>query len=122
MDCSAQRASLFAYSANHMIDTDYAVIFDVEATRSVRQTELGAMQTMLDRAHTTFDIKSERMIADSAYGTWPLLEWLVQERGIALIFPSFTARLWFAKQTKRGQVWAQGLNIRENRLHLRGRE
>jgi transposase len=44
----------FAYSANYMIDTDYAVILDVEATRSVRQAELGAMQTMLDRTKDTF--------------------------------------------------------------------
>jgi hypothetical protein len=59
----------FAYSANNMIDTDHAVILDVEATRSVRQAELGAMQTMLDRTNDTFDINPERMIADTAYGT-----------------------------------------------------
>ncbi len=77
----------FAYSANYMIDTDHAVILDVEATRSVRQAELGAMQTMLDRTNDTFDIDPERMIADTAYGTGPLLEWLVQERGIAPHIP-----------------------------------
>lgn len=77
----------FAYSANYMIDTDHAVILDVEATRSVRQAELGAMQTMLDRTNDTFDILPERMIADTAYGTGPLLEWLVQERGIAPHIP-----------------------------------
>ncbi|MCP4942070.1 MAG: IS1182 family transposase [Planctomycetaceae bacterium] len=77
----------FAYSANYMIDTDHAVILDVEATRSVRQAELGAMPTMLDRTNDTFGIKPERMIADTAYGTGPLLEWLVQERGIAPHIP-----------------------------------
>lgn len=77
----------FAYSANYMIDTDHAVILDVEATRSVRQAEIGAMQTMLDRTNDTFDILPERMIADTAYGTGPLLEWLVQERGIAPHIP-----------------------------------
>jgi hypothetical protein len=70
-----------------MIDTDHAVILDVEASRSVRQAELGAMQTMLDRTKDTFDINPERMIADTAYGTGPLLEWLVQERGIAPHIP-----------------------------------
>ena len=70
-----------------MIDTDHAVILDVEATRSVRQAELGAMQTMLDRTNDTFGIKPERMIADTAYGTGPLLEWLVHERGIAPHIP-----------------------------------
>lgn len=77
----------FAYSANYMIDTDHAVILDVEASRSVRQAELGAMQTMLDRTRDTFDINPERMIADTAYGTGPLLDWLVQKRGIAPHIP-----------------------------------
>jgi transposase len=77
----------FAYSANYMIDTDNAVILDVEASRSVRQAELGAMQTMIDRTKDTFNINPERMIADTAYGTGPLLEWLVQERGIAPHIP-----------------------------------
>jgi len=77
----------FAYSANYMIDTDHAVILDVEASRSVRQAELGAMQTMIDRTKDTFDINPERMIADTAYGTGPLLEWLVEERGIAPHIP-----------------------------------
>ncbi len=56
----------FAYSSHYMIDTDNAVILDVEATRSVRQAELGAMQTMLDRTNETCDIHPERMIADTA--------------------------------------------------------
>ena len=77
----------FAYSANYMINTDHAVILDVEATRSVRQAELGAMQTMIDRTSDIFDIKPQRMIADTAYGTGPLLEWLVQERDIAPHIP-----------------------------------
>lgn len=70
-----------------MIDTDHAVILDVEATRSVRQAELGAMQTMVDRVRNTFDLQPERMIADTAYGTGPLLNWLVEERGIAPHIP-----------------------------------
>jgi DDE family transposase len=72
----------FACSANYMIDTDHAVILDVEATWSVRQAELGAMQTMVDREKDTFALRPERMIADTAYGTGALLEWLIKERGI----------------------------------------
>ena len=79
--------AFFAYSNNYLIDTDNAVILDVEATRSVRQAELGAMQIMLDRTKEKFDIHPERMIADTAYGTGPLLEWLVQDRGIAPHIP-----------------------------------
>ena len=39
----------FAYSTNYLIDTDNAVILDVEATRSIRQAEVGAVKTMIDR-------------------------------------------------------------------------
>jgi hypothetical protein len=45
------------------------------------------MQTMLDRTSERFDIHPERMIADTAYGTGPLLEWLVEDRGIAPHIP-----------------------------------
>lgn len=79
--------AFLAYSNNYLIDTDNAVILDVEATRSVRQAELGALQTMLDRTDNRFDIQPERIIADTAYGTGPLLEWLVQQRGIAPHIP-----------------------------------
>lgn len=79
--------AFFAYSNNYLIDTDNAVILDVEATRSVRQAELSALQTMLDRTNKTFAIHPERIIADTAYGTGPLLEWLVQKRNIAPHIP-----------------------------------
>jgi len=42
----------FAYSTNHLIDTDNAVILDVEATRSIYQAEVGAVKTMIDRELT----------------------------------------------------------------------
>ena len=77
----------FAYSTNYLIDTDNAVILDVEATRSVRQAEVGAARTMIDRVAKTFDLKPERLIADTAYGSAPMLDWLVQGRGIAPHIP-----------------------------------
>ena len=60
----------FAYSTNDLIDTDNGVILDVEATRSIRQAEDGSVQTMIDRVSDTFGIKPERLIADTAYGTF----------------------------------------------------
>jgi len=77
----------FAYSANYMIDTDHAVILDVEATRSVRQAEVGAARTMIDRIADKFDLHPERLIADTAYGSAPMLDWLAQKRGIAPHIP-----------------------------------
>jgi hypothetical protein len=41
--------AFFAYATNYLIDTENAVILDVEATRAIRQAEVGASRTMLDR-------------------------------------------------------------------------
>jgi len=69
--------AFFAYSTNYLIDTDHAVIVDVEATRSIRQAEVGSVRTMLDRVKDKFDLDPERIIADTAYGSGPMLGWLV---------------------------------------------
>lgn len=72
----------FAYADNYLIDTDNAVIVDVEATRVIRQAEVGATRTMIDRTMDRFDLWPERLIADTAYGTASMLGWLVDDRGI----------------------------------------
>ena len=41
--------AFFAYATNYLIDTDHCVIVDVEATRAIRQAEVGAAQTMIER-------------------------------------------------------------------------
>jgi transposase len=81
--------AFFAYADNYLIDTDHAIIVDVEATRAVRQAETGAARTMLDRTMDRFDLYPERLIADTAYGTAPMLDWLVEERGIEPHIPVF---------------------------------
>ena len=77
----------FAYSTNYLIDTDNAVIMDVEATRSIRQAEVGAVKTMIDRVQKVHNLMPERLIADTAYGSGPMLDWLVEKRGIAPHIP-----------------------------------
>ncbi len=72
--------AFFAYSDNYLIDTDHGVIVDVEATRSIRQAEVGATRTMLDRVKGKFDLHPERLIADTAYGSGPMLGWLVKRK------------------------------------------
>jgi transposase len=49
----------FAYSTNYLIDTDNAVILDVEATRSIRQAEVGAVKIMIDRVRRVHDLMPE---------------------------------------------------------------
>ena len=78
--------AFFAYSDNYLIDTDHGVIVDVEATRSIRQAEVGSTKTMLRRVKEKFDLHPERLIADTAYGSGPMLGWLVDE-GIAPHIP-----------------------------------
>lgn len=48
--------AFFAYADNYPIDTDNAVIVDVEATRAVRQAETGAARTMIDRTLARFGL------------------------------------------------------------------
>ena len=72
----------FAYSTNYLIDLKHAVIMDVEATTSVRQAEVAAQRTMIERTQDRFGIWPERLAADTAYGTAENLAWLVHERGI----------------------------------------
>jgi hypothetical protein len=41
--------AFFAYSDNYLIDVKFGVIVDVEASRSIRQAEVGAAKTMIER-------------------------------------------------------------------------
>jgi hypothetical protein len=50
--------AFFAYSTNYLIDTQHAVILDVEATRAIRQAEVGAARTMLERTAERFGLNS----------------------------------------------------------------
>ena len=68
----------FAYSTNYLIDTDNAVILGVEAARSFRQAEVGAVRTMVDRVQKVHDLMPERLIVDTAYCSGLMLDWLVE--------------------------------------------
>lgn len=81
--------AFFAYATNYLVDTDNAIIVDVEATRAIRQAETGAARTMIDRTMDRFGLYPERLIADSAHGSAPMLEWLVEEHGIEPHIPVF---------------------------------
>ena len=58
------------------------MIVDVEASRAIRQAEVGAARTMLERTEERFGLKPQRLAADSAYGAAPMLNWLVEEKRI----------------------------------------
>jgi len=81
--------AFFAYATNYLIDTDNAVILDVEASRAIRQAEVGASRTMIDRTARRFGITPRHLAADSAYGSAANLAWLVKERQIEPHIPVF---------------------------------
>jgi Transposase DDE domain. len=79
--------AFFAYATNYLIDTRHAIIVDVEATRAIRQAEVGAARTMLDRTAERFGLRPRSLAGDSAYGSAAMLGWLVEQRGIAPHIP-----------------------------------
>jgi transposase len=79
--------AFFAYADNYLIDVKFGIIMDVEASRAIRQAEVGAAQTMIERTEERFDIKPERLAADTAYGSAANLNWLVNEKQIAPHIP-----------------------------------
>lgn len=81
--------AFFAYSDNYLIDTDHGIILDVEATRSIRQAEVGAMRRMIDRTEERFGLKPEWVAADTAYGAAENLVWLALKRQILPFIPVF---------------------------------
>jgi transposase len=72
----------FAYSTNYMVDVHAGVIVDVEATAAHRIEETEATKTMIDRVEDRLGIKPCRLIADTAYGSGPMLGWLVDDKQI----------------------------------------
>ena len=74
--------AFFAYSTNYLIDTDNAIIMDVEATTAIRQAEVLAAKRMIERTKESFALHPRRLLGDSAYGSAEMLGWLVSEHGI----------------------------------------
>lgn len=81
--------AFFAYCANYLIDLDHAVIVDVEASTAVRQAEMTAAKTMIERTEKRLSLTPERLAADTAYGSAEMLDWLVHEHGIEPHVPVF---------------------------------
>jgi hypothetical protein len=81
--------AFFAYSANYLIDTDNAIIVDVEATTAIRQAEVLAAKRMIERSREHFDLCPGRLVGDTAYGSAEMLSWLVNDQGIEPHIPVF---------------------------------
>jgi transposase len=77
-----RNAAFFAYANNYLIDVKFGIIMDVEASRAIRQAEVGASRTMIERTEACFGIKPQLLAADSAYGSAQNLDWLVNKQEI----------------------------------------
>lgn len=70
---AANGPAVYAYSDNYLIDLKHAVILDVEATTAVRQAEVLAAKTMIDRTADHLDVRPSRLAADTGYGSAEML-------------------------------------------------
>ena len=61
--------AFFAYADNYLIDVKCGIIVDVEASRAIRQAEVGAAKTMIERTQQRFDLRPAYLAADTAYGS-----------------------------------------------------
>jgi hypothetical protein len=74
--------AFYAYSANYLIDITAGIVVDVEATPAHKLDEINATKTMIERVETRFDLKPQRLIGDTNYGTAEILAWMVDEKQI----------------------------------------
>jgi transposase len=74
--------AFYAYSTNYLVDVKLGVIVDVEATAAHRTEETEATKAMIERVEKRHDLKPQRLIGDTAYGTGPMLEWMVEDKDI----------------------------------------
>jgi hypothetical protein len=81
--------SVLCLCRQHLIDVKFGVIVDVEASRAIRQAEVGAAKTMIDRTEDRFGLKPARLAADTAYGSATTLDRIVNDKKIAPHIPVF---------------------------------
>ncbi len=71
------------------MDVESGVIVDVETTAAHRTEEPEATKVMIEPVKERHDFKPQRLIGDTAYGTGPMLEWLVEDKGIEPHVPAW---------------------------------
>ena len=84
--------AFFAYADNYLIDTDNAIIVDVEASRAIRQAEVGATRMMIRRTRDKFGLYPEILAADQAYGSAENLTGCWKRKESCRTFPSSISR------------------------------
>ena len=73
----ANKRVQFGWGLNYLIDTEHAVIVDVEATPARTYDEVAATRVMIERTQQRFAITPKQLAADTAYGTGKFLAFVV---------------------------------------------
>ena len=60
--------AFFAYADNYLIDVKFGIIVDVEASRAIRQAEVGAAKTMIERTERA--LRSQARLPCRRHGLW----------------------------------------------------
>lgn len=68
---------VFVYDVNYLIDNKLGVIVDAEGTRANRMEENRVCVSMVERVIRRFDLKPQRLAADTAYGSGKTLKALM---------------------------------------------
>jgi IS5 family transposase len=79
---AAHGPAYFAYCTNYLIDLNAGIIVDVEASAVNKMAEAEATRIMIDRVEERFDLKPNRLVGDSNYGSAAMVGWLVDEKQI----------------------------------------
>lgn len=74
--------AFYGYSTNYLIDLTAGIIMDIEATPVHRTPEVESSRTVIERVEKRFNIKPRRLVGDTAYGTAPMLGWMIRDRQI----------------------------------------
>ena len=111
--------AFFAYADNYLIDVKFGIIMDVEASRAIRQAEVGAAKTMIERTEERFDIKPERLGGRYGLrfgGNAPLARQRQEDRAA---YPGHRQ-----VEARGRHLQPGGLHVRQGaqRLHLPGRQ
>jgi len=69
---------------------------------------------MIDHVEETFGIKPQRLLGDTAYGSAPMLEWLVEEKGIEPHIP-----VWDKSEGNNGIFGRSDFNWDDQARHYR---
>jgi transposase len=80
--CAPGGPAFFAYSTNYLVDLKAGIILDVQASAVNKAAEVEATKTMIDRVEDQFDMKPDRLVGDTNYGSAAMLGWLVDEKQI----------------------------------------